>query len=254
MTSQISQYSPAFILHCGDIACGGHGFDASPAVFAESMAEAKRLESGFSSPCIYVAGNHDVDPESGSKSIFFELFAARHNGYHSFSRGKIRFILLDTQDLEEDKTYGYIGDLQLGWLDRELYESTRKGEIALLFSHHPLLPAPGGIGEGYVLSNSEDALEVIDGHSNVRAAFSGHLHINRIWERKQVTHICTSAIDSYPCSWRLLHVGQHTLNVETYHLVLDDDLRRMAEMNLDHSLKKLQRGIERDLKFSINLI
>ena len=137
--------------------------------------------------------------------------------------------------------------------DRELYEAKRDGAPAFLFSHHPLMPAPGGVGEGYVLSNYEVVLKVLDRYPNVRAAFSGHLHTNRVWERDGVTHVCTSAIDSYPCSWRLFRVRSRTLRAETHHLLLAEDLRTIAGMNLDHRLRKLQRGENSDLQFSINL-
>ncbi len=89
---------------------------------------------------------------------------------------------------------GNITDDQLDWLKKDLIQ--QNGEIILLASHHPLLPpAPfnsGKIGDQYLLPQGPAIEEILNGISTPIIALSGHIHISKIEQKKNVWYISFS--------------------------------------------------------------
>ena len=47
---QAARANVRFVMHGGDVACGGHGFEATPEQFRRSMRRAKELEATLGLP------------------------------------------------------------------------------------------------------------------------------------------------------------------------------------------------------------
>lgn len=254
----VNAVAPDLVIHGGDVACGGHGFGANSEVFAASMARAKELESAFSAPCRYCCGNHDVDPAGGGNEIFVRDYCPGGTSYHSFVAQGWRFVMVDSQDLPDDRVHGHLGDAQLQWFDAELSAATRSGERALVFSHHPAVVTPDQLGIGCVIDNPDEVLSVLQSCENVVAVFSGHLHLNRIWEHEGIWQVWSAALDSHPCTWRKVTVpdssaNEQTMSIETVRIELTDEMAALSQQNLDHALRDLQEGSEADRTVKIEL-
>ena len=73
MVPAINALKPDFIIHGGDILCGGGDFDLSTAHYMSSLNDAAEAFSRFQAPIYYVPGNHDCTAREGS----FAAFAVR---------------------------------------------------------------------------------------------------------------------------------------------------------------------------------
>lgn len=98
-------------------------------------------------PCYYTIGNHDTDKFSREQVM---SFLCMKNNYYSFTKGNIKFIVLDACYIKKtdghtpyykrnyNKTsdhYPYIPPEELSWLANELNDDC---EYYILFSHHSL--------------------------------------------------------------------------------------------------------------------
>lgn len=103
---------------------------------------------GLGVPCYYTIGNHDSDAFSRDEVL---RFLGMKNSYYSFSKGNIRFIVLDACYIKTadgcisyykrnynntSDAYPYIPSEELFWLEDELHD---KYEYYIIFSHHSIV-------------------------------------------------------------------------------------------------------------------
>ena len=55
---------------------------------------------------------------------------------------------------------GHIGEEQMNWIKEQMELSKRDGKIAILMSHHPLIPASSNVDDSWKLLNLLDAYNV----------------------------------------------------------------------------------------------
>lgn len=193
--------APAFTLHLGDF------IDRDFKAFDTLL---PTLE-GLGHPVHHLLGNHDYDVAEPEKARVAATLGMPHD-YYTFRSGRIRFVMLDTNDLSIYKWprdspatksaaamlsrlkeamipgaqpwNGGISESQLAWLDRELDAADAAGERVILCGHHPLLPA-----EGHQAWNADSVLAVIDRHRSVSAYFNGHNHAGALVERKGIPYL-----------------------------------------------------------------
>ena len=135
LVEQLNAFEPAFVIHGGDIVCGGNSFEMSATDYEAALDSAKELGERINAPCYYIPGNHDLHPETGSKDAYLARFGINNMGSVSFVHENIRFILLDSQEVPEDLTHGYISTNQLAWAERELKRARDYDEEVFIFSH-----------------------------------------------------------------------------------------------------------------------
>ena len=120
---------PAFGVGCGDIM-----FD-DLALFPEY----ERAVQMMGVPFFQVIGNHDLDFESptdpGSARTFREYFGPT---YYSFDRGAVHYVVLDDVFWRGDSYFGYLDDVQLDWLMKDL-SYLDDGQPVVVFTHIPPL-------------------------------------------------------------------------------------------------------------------
>ena len=170
---------------------------------------------GFSrsdSMIYHVLGNHDVAGvyskgfrgAKGDKALNKLMgYLSMSNTYYSEKRGKVVFIVLNTNDLAQysidaankkrkgkedeylkmvDRTKEYsdknsldynggIGEKQLDWLQETLANAQKNHDIVIIFSHQALYPE-----NGLQVLNNREVLAIIDKFDCVKAMFAGHHH------------------------------------------------------------------------------
>lgn len=120
-------------------------------------------------------GNHD-SPENR----FYEPFNMGGERYYTYTRGHVRFVVLDTNVLDAQ---------QLAWADAILSDSTERWKIA--YFHHPLYSNGGRHGSNVELRVRLEPLLVRYG---VTAVFSGHDHMyERITPQQGITYFVAGA-------------------------------------------------------------
>jgi hypothetical protein len=143
-----------FVMMVGDNISGGH----TPKDFVEKFEKPNDplLRSGVT---FYATlGNHD-DPA-------IRLYPAWHMGgerYYSFVRKNVRFVVLDTNQMDP---------AQLGWVEDVLNDSREDWKLG--FSHHPLYSNAKRHGPH---GGVRRLLEPIVVKYSVNAMFSGHAHV-----------------------------------------------------------------------------
>ena len=130
----------------------------------------------------------------------------------------IHLIGLDTS--RANSTIGELSSEQLSWLQADL--DNHKGKFTIVMSHHPLLPPPpfdgGPPWDDYLVVEGASAREILNTSPSVRLALSGHVHVSKIDREKDIWYVCSNSLDVYPCTFRVFHVNQESITVETYQI------------------------------------
>lgn len=250
LVEQLNTFDPAFVIHGGDIVCGGNSFGMSEEEYEDALDQAQQLGQRINAPCYYIPGNHDLHPETGSKDAYLARFSRNGMGSISFVHDNIRFILLDSQEVPEDLTHGYISTNQLAWAERELKRARDYDQEVFIFSHQLPFPNVEFQGIGSRVANSAEVLEVIAPfEKQILAFFCGHLHLNRVFREQGMLCIVSSGIICYPMMWRQVLVYSDRIEVNSATVDLPDVLAESEAVNPDNNLYLL--GRDRDLNFSI---
>lgn len=250
MIEQLNDFDPAFVVHGGDIVCGGQSFDMSAEEYVEALHTAQSLGERLNAPCYYIPGNHDLDPETGSKASYLERFGINGMGSVSFVKENIRFILLDAQEVPEDMTHGYVSTNQLAWVERELKKAADYGEDIFFFSHQLPFPSVEFQGIGSRIANSAEILEIVAPfEKQILGFFCGHQHLNRVFREQGLLCIVTSGIICYPMMWRQIHVYPDKIEVSSVPVDLPEVLAETEAVNPDNNL--YLSGRPRDQEFTI---
>ncbi|MCZ6681288.1 MAG: metallophosphoesterase, partial [Candidatus Poribacteria bacterium] len=54
---QLNDFQPAFVIHGGDIVCGGENFGTTIDQYQAALVRAKHFEKQLNLPCYYIPGN-----------------------------------------------------------------------------------------------------------------------------------------------------------------------------------------------------
>ncbi len=250
LIEQLNEFDPAFVIHGGDIVCGGQSFYMSAEEYVEALNTAHLLGEQLNAPCYYIPGNHDLDPETGSKLSYLERFGINGRGSTSFVKENIRFILIDAQEVPEDLTHGYVSTNQLAWIEREMKKSADYGQEIFFFSHQLPFPNVEFQGIGSRIANSAEILEIAAPfEKQILGFFCGHQHLNRVFREQGMLCIVTSGIICYPMMWRQVFVYPDRIEVKSVPVDLPEVLAESEAVNPDNNL--YLSGRPRDLEFTI---
>ncbi|MBE0674189.1 MAG: metallophosphoesterase [Bacteroidales bacterium] len=184
--SEISSYSPDFILNLGDL------IDREFSSFDTVMNLIE--ETGITT--WHCLGNHDYSVSPGDIRKVSQVTGSK-TGYYSFVHKSFRFIILNGTDVatyaatpaqrkkgaellaaltERGAVNAYewnggISANQLKWLINQLDDASVKNEKVFIICHFPVFP------EGtHNLFNSSEILSVMRNYQNIIAWFNGHNH------------------------------------------------------------------------------
>lgn len=250
LVEQLNTFDPDFVIHGGDIVCGGNSFGMSAEEYEAALDSAQQLGGRINAPCYYIPGNHDLHPETGVKDSYLARFGINGMGSTCFVHKNIRFILLDSQEVPEDLTHGYVSTNQLAWVERELKRASDYDQEVFVFSHQLPFPSVEFQGIGSRIANSAEILEVMTPfEEQILAFFCGHLHLNRVFRDQGMLCIVSSGIICYPMMWRQVLVYPDRVDVRCETIDLPDVLAESEAVQPDNNPYLL--GRDRDLNFSI---
>lgn len=197
-----------FVVHMGDLTCGGGGFAMPYEAYVKSLDVAAQLLSDVNAPLHVVPGNHDCDPERG-------MFNAFENHW-PLPRPMTLHNLTPDLRLAVANVYGScVYDRQSGeWtntLDAMLRAAADRPTI--LAVHTWILP------HTYADSHDEPRLGLPRGVEQLTAtlrdypiimALTGHRHRNRVGRCGNAVVIDTASLMAYPLGYRVieLHDGR----------------------------------------------
>lgn len=128
----------------------------------------------------------------------------------------VHIIGLDTS--RTNSNTGDLGKAQLDWLKEDLKMHQRRFTIA--FSHHPLLPPPpydgGPPWDDYIVPNGDSAREIFGSSKYVRLVISGHVHVSKVQQERDIWYVSCPSLAVYPCAYRLFRVTPESITIETY--------------------------------------
>lgn len=265
LARDLAALGPDFILATGDIAS-----DQT----REAMFEARDGMESLGAPYYPMGGNHDfVKPES--RAWFLEAFAHRlpaPSTYYSFSHKGVHFCVLDAWWLWSDGVLSpvmesaFAGSLDTGlrgmrwavppeqfhWLENDL--AAHADEPAVIAVHYPALPIPPrllrpGLNNGGCLHNGRMLMDFLAAFPQVRAVFSGHVHLHFIETHRGIVHVTTGAMPEYPVEYREIQVHEDRMEVTTRGLSNPEFAARSLVEEFRHTA-----GEARDRSVTIPLI
>lgn len=197
-------------------------------------------------PLFQVKGNHDLSVENDDL-IHVPAKLNLTNTYYSHTEGNWRFIFLDGNDItfhsndpkivaeaermvhklkqanrpNSKEWNGGIGKKQIKWLTKQLKESKKNGQSVVIFCHYPILPL-----EAHVFWNSEEILELLDKHNNVKAWINGHNHKGNYAVQKGMHCITLQGMveTQDENSYCILKLSENKLVIEGFGRETDRDL------------------------------
>lgn len=227
----LKKLQPEFILATGDI-CSKQT--------REAMFEARDLMDSLGVPYYPMGGNHDFVLKD-SRVWFLEAFAhrlPRPSTVYSFDHRDLHFCVLDAWWLWSDGTLSEISEKsvtekldimlkgarwaipsdQLQWLDNDL--ENHANTPTLIAVHYPAIPTPERMRrpdfmDSGCLENGDALLDLLHAFPQVRAVFSGHVHMNFIEERDSLVQVVTGSLPEYPTEYRDVRVYDDRIEIST---------------------------------------
>lgn len=133
---------------------------------------------------------------------------------------------------------GGISSPQLEWLKEDLKKNSKF--FTIIFTHHPLLPPPpydsGPPWDDYVIPDGGAVREVIGAFPNVRLVLSGHLHVSKLQQEKEVWHVSNPSLAVFPCAYRVFNVTPEEITMETRQIGFPALVKKGRKELLDSSL------------------
>lgn len=204
---EIKAYAPDHIIVSGDL-CYSTGEKPT-------YQWVKQLLEQTGIPYSIISGNHD-DPSS--LADVFELGDALHEGelYYEKRIGHQKCLFLDT-------TRAKVSHKQLAWLDDQL--SSCNGRAIVFMHHPPVLMGVPYMDTNHSLKNRDDVLELFSKYGKTVITFSGHYHVEKTAQHKNVTAYVTPScffqIDQESVDFKVDHLRIGWREIELY----EDGLR-----------------------------
>lgn len=227
----LAALQPDFILATGDI-CSHQT--------REAMFEARDLMDSLGVPYYPMGGNHDFVLHD-SRDWFLDAFEHRipeRSTFYSFTHKNLHFAVLDAWWVWSDGTLSPVSEkavaekmdeslggarwaippAQFTWLEKDLRR--HPGVPVIIAVHYPALPLPArmqrpdGMDAG-CLENGAMLLEMLAGYEQVRAIFSGHVHMHFIEESHGIVQVVTGSLPEYPVEYRDVQVHDDRMEVFT---------------------------------------
>ncbi len=202
----VEKTKPAFVLITGDLVRDALRVSEAEARGYYDMLVAELKQ--FPVPVWTVPGNHEnfgIEREKSLVSATHPLYGKqmyRHYlgpNYYSFTWGGVRFLGIDSVDIDDTWYYGHVDAAQLEWIRRDLATAPDTTPV-VTFNHIPFAsaaermdgytddpPAPtlirvnGKLLFRHLVSNTPDVLAALRPH-RLEIALGGHLHTREVLE------------------------------------------------------------------------
>ena len=161
-------------------------------------------------PYYTVPGNHDICVGGYlNKKLFVDLMNKYNKSYkfnktyYSFTpKTGYKVIALDPIIDNRITANGELAEEQLEFLDKEIKSSP--DSIILIFMHVPLKQPFSS--DTHRLLNADAVYDILNKYNNPIGIFTGHYHTTRVIKEKNIVHVSTPALISYPNAFRFIEV------------------------------------------------
>lgn len=242
LAGDLQQRQPDFLLVTGDI-CSHQT--------REAMMQARGQMDGLGFRYYPSGGNHDfVSVES--RDWFLEAFADAlpvKSTYYSFTHKSLHFLVLDPWWQWRDGTLAPFSEAsvaaaldytlkdahwalppdQFAWMEEDL--CAHAGLPTVIAVHEPAVSTPPRMqrpqyNESGALKNGDLMLGLLSRHPQVKAIFSGHIHMHYIEAVNGITQVVTGSLPEFPTEYREVRVYDDRLEIVTHPLSNPDFARR----------------------------
>jgi 3',5'-cyclic AMP phosphodiesterase CpdA len=231
LAHDLAVLKPDFLLVTGDIAS---------TQTREAMLEARDSMESLGIPYYPMGGNHDFVLED-SRDWFLEAFQHRlpvPQTYYAFTHKNLHFCVLDAWWMWSDGTLCEVSEAsvardldttlkgarwaipphQLTWLAEDLRQNPDITTVIAV--HYPAIPIPTRLhrpdfNNGGCLENGELLMECLAKYPQVKAIFSGHVHLNFVERCNGITQVVTGALPEFPTEYRDIRVFEDRMEIQT---------------------------------------
>lgn len=239
----INAKKPDFIVHGGDLLCGGSAFDLPTETYLKSINEVANVFSGFQTPVFYIPGNHDCDAQSGSFEPFIEKFSISETIQLVEAAPGLRLALANIYppgcNAIENGNGLWTNELNLS-LQNAAEQAAKDHCAILLFLHSWVLPSHEPVSRG-LLNGSDLLLKTIKENSAIVALFTGHRHVNRIRMYRDILNIDTACLIGYPMGFREIWLNDNGYFLTQFHRL---DLPEIIQASYDRSSLEINQQWE----------
>ena len=245
MVPAINSIAPDFVVHGGDLLCGGGAFEISWDTYLQSVADVAESFRGFEAPFHCVPGNHDCDAERGTFGPLRDQIHLPELLDVVEVAPRLRLALANPfgeEPLEEPN--GVWTDA----LDGALREAAAKAfseSCALILVLHPWV-LPGFVGPGDdpgagMVKGAERLLETVAANPSIVAIFTGHRHLNRIRMYRDFLIVDTACLIGYPMGFREICLTDDGFLAARFHQL---DLPDLLQASWDRSIREVNDRFE----------
>lgn len=170
--------------------------------------------------------------------------------YYAYTRGKVRFVALDTVNTVNGGQHGFIDADQLSWLRATLKQAKKDKKYVVVCSHHPLSSFP----DKELAATLE---RILLANPVVVAWVNGHTHTNHVWAHPKTTEegknkgrgyweINTASHIDWPQQSRLIEIADNkdgTLSIFTTMVDHGGPVEPGTELADTHALASLGREL-----------
>lgn len=198
----INAQNPDFIVHGGDLLCGGGSFEIPRETYLQSIEAVAEVYSGFKAPVYYVPGNHDCDADTGSFDAFAQRFPIPGTLTVSGVAPGLRLALANVYAPASPGGGGV-------WTDEHDEILRQAGRMALedscaliLVLHEWVVAADGDAADKGVVGNAAALMRTLSDLPAAIAVFTGHRHVNRIRLHSGFLVVDTACLIGFPLGFR----------------------------------------------------
>ena len=236
MVPAINAIRPDFVVHGGDLLCGGGAFEIPLETYLQSVADVAAALEGLAAPLHCVPGNHDCDAEQGSFAPLAERIPIPQLLDVVEVAPRLRLALAN---IYQENPLEEAGGVWTAALDEALAQAAAQASVdrcaLILVLHAWVLPGFVAAGEdpGRALVKGADRLiETVTRQPSIVAVFTGHRHLNRIRMYRDFLIVDTACLIGFPMGFREIHLQEDGCFVARFHQL---DLPDVLQASYDRS-------------------
>ena len=226
----INAVAPDFIVHGGDLLCGGSSFEIPRDQYERSLRDVAGAYAGFAAPIHYVAGNHDCDAQDYGYAAFLETFGVGRTLDIVDVAPRLRLALANIYRDGEADAGTWTAELDDALRDAD---AQARGDRAALFLvlHSWVHPGAAADPTRGIINNAAGVQETLAACDTVAAVFGGHRHANRVRLFRDYLCVDTACLIGYPLGFRELTVDDEGWLTSRWHtLDLPDVLDAASQL------------------------
>jgi len=202
----INGCDPEFIVHGGDLLCGGGSFAMPYEVYLQAIADVGDAFDKFAAPAYYIPGNHDCDAQEGSFEAFAQRFPIPQTLDIVEAAPRLRLALANIYPVSPLENSGGTWTAEHDQLLRQGAAQAQQDGCALILFIHPWIfpyhEAQADFEPSGFISNPAQVLAAVEQCPAVVAVFTGHRHINRIRSYRDFLIVDTACTIGFPLGFR----------------------------------------------------